>query len=742
MASNRFIYFIISAFMAGNLLLVFLQYNSAKNIHSLITGNEKLLNELRVSNQLRELERDMLSVEIKIRGAIITNDTVYLQGADAQISETQRYLHLLSTISDHDSTLNNIKQLSEIANQKVILKRLLLDSFKATGNISTQRFKKIIEGKMLPLDKVNTISRKVFDSRQRLLDSLSRSTSSSGRKARTWGTVLIVVVLFGWAIIFWYIIGRIRQQNDLILQLDASEKKLRQASLIKENFMANMSHEIRTPMHVVLGFADLLQHKNKDPQLAEFIHSIRAAGKNLLAVINDILDLSKIEAGMMRIESAPFSIRELIHAVKTMFIGEAGKKGLQFVAEVDDAVPDTLSGDATRLTQILVNIAGNAVKFTPTGTININVRNLGADGDYTRLEFVVADTGIGIAKEKLPGLFERFRQAEDSITRKYGGSGLGLSIAKDLVLLQNGEITVATEVGIGSTFRFTIPYKPVERLAHFPALDDAGIVDYCAPANIRILIVDDNEMNQNLLKHLLGDWKLAFGQARSGSEALAKLEGDDYDLVLMDIQMPGMDGYTATQAIRSNLKLQTPIIAMTAHAFAGEREKCLGYGMDEYISKPINTEELYRLIIQFTGSAAGGAGPKKSSQQENAEIRQYEVINLHYMEDVSNGNKEYEILVAGQFIEAVPSNIAALEAAFLARDETKLRQTAHNMKTNVSVMGLLEGLQPYLDELEYEPFDELKFMQAISAIKTVCLAALPEARHFYNTLAGRAVATQ
>ncbi len=440
----------------------------------------------------------------------------------------------------------------------------------------------------------------------------------------------------------------------------------------------------------------------------------------------------EIEAGMMRIESVPFSIRGLIHSIQTMFLEKINEKGLNIRVVVDETIPDAISGDATRLTQILVNITGNAIKFSQAGTVNININNLGFADNLIRLEFDISDTGIGIAKEKLSAIFERFHQAEDSITRKYGDSGLGLSIVKDLVLLQNGEITVESELGRGTTFRFIIPYKIAEGEMDYPMATADSMPGYRGLQNTHILVVDDNAMNQNLLKYLLTEWKLSFSQATNAREAIEKLKEGRYDLVLMDIQMPGMDGYTATQEIRQTLKLSIPVIAMTAHAFAGEREKCLSYGMNEYIAKPISDKELFRLIKQFTWNVESNDKLKKDLMHEDTTA--YQVINLLYMRDISNGNKEYEKTVTEQFIEAIPLDTAALESACTSMDETTLRQATHNMKTNISVMGLLEKLRPYLDELEYEPFDKVRFQQTILSIKRVCLDALPEAHHFYSTL--------
>ena len=731
MTSNRFIYFILSAFIAGNLLLIFVQYNSAKNIDNLIKGNKKLQHELMVDNQLRELERNLLSAEIKIRGAVATNDTSYFEGVDLLIAEAKGYLDSLKEVSEHDSTARNINRLNEVADEKLILKNRILDSIHHTGKLSSESFRTIMQRRKLT-NLVNNFSRKIYDSRRRLIDSLSISVNNSGRNARSWGTTLIVLVLMSGAFLFWYIISRIRKQNHLIHELDISEKKLREVSMIKENFMANMSHEIRTPMNAILGFTNLLRTKNRDQELTEFVESIRKSAESLLTVVNDILDLSKIEAGMMRIESAPFSVRGLVHSIQNMFTEKINEKGLQFLATIEDSIPDSVSGDATRLTQILVNMIGNAVKFTAAGTIRVVVTNEGLTGSQILLGFAIHDTGIGIAKEKLSGIFERFQQAEDSTTRKYGGSGLGLSIVKDLVLLQKGEIKVESEPGKGTSFRFTIPYElAAGQLAVSQPPEETGFF-YSGSQNIRILIVEDNQINQKLLEHLFKEWKLSFDIANNGIEALEKLKSGNYDLVLMDIQMPGMDGYTAAHEIRLRLKLDIPIIAMTAHAFAGEREKCLGYGMNEYIAKPISETELNRLIQQFTGIQEGRPGSKKD--KKNGTTGNYQFINLEYMQEISQGDKGYERMVTQQFIDTIPLDIEALESALKNRDVDSLRRIAHNMKTNASVMGLSEKLHSFLDEVECAAFDEPRFQQIISSIKTICLNALPEVRHFYSTL--------
>jgi signal transduction histidine kinase/CheY-like chemotaxis protein len=745
MTSNRFIYFILTAFIAGNLLIIFMQYNSSKNVHNLITGNKKLLNELNAGNQLRELERDLLSSELKMDRSVATGDTSRMEEVGLQLLQARGLLDSLRAITGNDSTLRDIDQLAALADEKSRLRARILDSFRRTGRLSIESFRVITQHRPLS-NEVNTASRRIYERRQRLLDSLSAFTSNSGRKAQRSNVIMILMVLVSGALLFWNIVSRIRRQNQLILQLDASEKQVREISLVKENFMANISHEIRTPMNAIVGFTNLLKTRNRDPESAEFIDAISKSGENLVVLINDLLDLSKIEAGMMRIESAPFSIRELVRVVQTMFTEKMNEKGLQFSLVLDDSIPDSLSGDATRLTQILANIIGNAVKFTPAGRIRMEVHNKGLEGNTIRVGFVIRDTGIGIAREKLSAIFERFRQAEDSITRTYGGTGLGLSIVKDLVDLQHGDIGVESEPGRGTVFSITIPYKvtavqAVEAGREMGSAGTAGATEGSGPVGpvggigvvgAKVLVVEDNKMNQSLLRHLLTAWKLSFDMVDSGIEALEKLWTGSYDLVLMDVQMPGMDGYATTREIRSKLKLDIPIIAMTAHAAPGDREKSLQNGMNEYIAKPIDERELFRIIAQFTGMNPGWPKPEKAAVKEAPPG--YTFIDLEYMYGISEGNKEYEKSVTEQFLEEIPLDIEALDLALVNQDQPTIRRMAHRMRSDVAIMGLLEMLQSHFDVLEYEPFDQTTFQQVISAVRAICLQALPEARHFYASL--------
>jgi CheY-like chemotaxis protein/nitrogen-specific signal transduction histidine kinase/CHASE3 domain sensor protein len=706
MVNKRFGYVIIAAFCVATLLVLIIQYNFSDNMNTMLNGNVKLVKELHSSNHLREVDRDILGVESRIRAAIATNDTSHLEGINTKIASVKTYLDSLDENEPDKSIEKYLKRLSELASEKVTIKNALIKRYIKLGNMNDTSFIANPRARRIS-DEITNVTQKIYDSRQQKMVVLTQNIISGSKKTKFYSNVLICFILVSGGVLCWFIYSQFRQQNRLIIKLDASERTARDALQIKENFLANMSHEIRTPLNSIIGFTNLLKRRKQDATSTEFVDAIEKAGENLMAIINDILDLSKIEAGMMRIVAAPFSVRGLTHSLETLFKEKVKEKGLALKSNVNDDVPDTLVGDATRLTQILVNLIGNAIKFSDSGTVEVNFYNQSLSNGNIHLGVQVKDNGIGINKEKLDKIFERFNQAEDSITRNYGGTGLGLSIVKTLIQLQNGHIEVSSDFGNGTTFDFIIPYT-----------------------DLQILIVDDNVMNQSLMKHLLMQWDISFSVASNGGEAIQKLETTAFDLVLMDIQMPKMDGYTAARYIRDDLKSTVPIIAMTAHAMAGEREKCLSNGMNEYISKPVNEELLFKLISKFVS-------PKKTDQglsAQNSSALLFQTIDLSYMKEISKGNSSYEKVVTEQFIGLVPDDVRSLFDAFESSNITVLNRIAHNMKTSVAIMGLLPRLEQLLDEIENATAINTELYHIIEQVQTISIAAVEEAMVFNQSL--------
>ena len=373
------------------------------------------------------------------------------------------------------------------------------------------------------------------------------------------------------------------------------------ATKVKSEFLARMSHEIRTPMNGIIGMTYLAMRNNPDEKQMVFLRRINVAATTLLDIINDILDFSKMEANKMEIKNASFSISGMLQSVYDLVQIKAEEKGLDLSFSVADNVPDVLIGDSLRLSQVCINICTNALKFTESGSVNLDVTLKSKDDKKILLLFAIKDTGIGISKDVQEHIFDSFSQADGSITRKYGGTGLGLSISKLIVKMMGGNIWLQSEPGKGSTFYFTVEVQEgtaediVEKEHSLP-----GSFESASFLNLKVLLVEDNEINQEIAREILNDMGIKVTMAQNGAEALELWQSDDFDLIFMDIQMPVMDGLTAARAIRDSdapRAKSIPIIAMTANAMSGDREKSLEAGMNEHITKPLNIEELRQALI-------------------------------------------------------------------------------------------------------------------------------------------------
>ena len=394
---------------------------------------------------------------------------------------------------------------------------------------------------------------------------------------------------------------QINKAKELEKQLIYSKEIAEQAALTKSQFLSTMSHEIRTPMNAVIGFTHLLLQLDPRPEQTEYLRLLKFSAENLLVLINDILDFSKIEAGKVEFEEADFLIKELVSNIRLALLQKANEKNIQLKLLIDHDLPDIMKGDPVRLGQILTNLISNAVKFTSKGKVTIVASLNKKLKDCTIVDFEIADTGIGIAPNKIEHIFESFTQASSDTTRKFGGTGLGLTITKKLLELMGSEIKVKSELGKGSVFYFSIKIK--NSSTNFVNNSNRQLnVKERSLKGVKILIAEDNQINVILAKQYMNLWDIECDVAENGQIALTLVQTNDYDMVLMDLQMPEMDGYETAAAIRELPEekfKKLPLIALTASAMLDIKDKAFVVGMNDYISKPFNPNELYRKIASY-----------------------------------------------------------------------------------------------------------------------------------------------
>jgi PAS domain S-box-containing protein len=402
----------------------------------------------------------------------------------------------------------------------------------------------------------------------------------------------------------------------MAVEVDISKQKEHETELLnakieaessvraKDQFLVNMSHEIRTPMNAILGMSQLLEDTRVSAIQKKYLHVINDSSNNLITIISDILDFSKINAGKIDIEQVTFNLPRSLREMKNSYTLRNSNKNVELLFEIDPGLPKLVKSDSVRISQILNNLLSNSFKFTDQGSVEVNVKMVGANNAKSWVEFSVLDTGIGISEDVLPHVFEKFTQANASITRTYGGTGIGLSIVKKLTELMNGHLTIKSALGEGTIMRVVLPLDTPEnlKLVRSRMISSKISASKLNLKGIKILLVEDNKMNQMLALQYLNKQGAEVEFCENGKEATSQYLSSDYDIILMDLQMPVMGGLDATELIRSSKKdkeVQIPILAMTAHALQGDRENCLSRGMNDYISKPIKLSELKHKILSL-----------------------------------------------------------------------------------------------------------------------------------------------
>jgi len=558
----------------------------------------------------------------------------------------------------------------------------------------------------------------------------------------------------------------LKRQVDEQTQLYKEQKeRAEQSEKFKEQFLANMSHEIRTPMNAVMGMNHILLQKNPREDQLKYLNSINKSSENLLVIINDILDLSKIEAGKMELEQAEFSPCEIIDQVVQTLQHKAEEKGLLVKVEYDDSqqedkrgIPPVLIGDPTRLNQILFNLIGNAIKFTEKGSVHLVVTHLpltkkeGSNSEltntYCQLQIEVRDTGIGMTPEHMEKIFNSFTQASSETTRKYGGTGLGLSISKQLIEMQGGKISVSSEPGKGSNFTFTIDYAVSSNPSLPKSKNDLNEDVIDSLKGIRILLVEDNEYNRVVAKETI-ELKLPdvqIDEAHHGEEAIEKLRSNDYDLILMDVQMPIMDGYEATRKIREEFpapKNQVPIIALTASVVGADIERSLKAGMNGYVAKPFKANDLILAIHNtLRKNSSTPIMITEENESQNAAPQNGSVTDLTFLRNFCEGDVARMKKYIGIYLDLAPQNLEKINHALSEKDYPAIQRTVHAMKAHFTYMGMkaARGIAERIEKesAEGKNYDELfSLIEKLNAYGQTSFGELKTAVQLFSRPAGR-----
>lgn len=476
---------------------------------------------------------------------------------------------------------------------------------------------------------------------------------------------------------------RVRYEHELV----EARKIAENAEKLQEQFLANMSHDIRTPLNGIIGMTGLLHSTELNAEQHEFTEAIKQSADTLLVLINDILDLSKIKAGMLNIECIPFRLADLISRATYTLRQKAAEKEVRFDVSIDPGIPAVLKGDPYRLSQILVNLIGNAVKFTDEGGISLSVEKESLEGENIRVCFSVKDSGIGIPAEKLDAVFENFTQSSSDVARKYGGSGLGLAIVKQLVQLQGGDIHVESVLNKGSRFYFTIPYiisnDDEKQLSQ--KKEEENVTPSAELKGYRLLVAEDDSINQKMVNAILKKAGVQADMVSNGREMIDYLEsGNHYDLILSDIHMPEMDGYEAAVIIRKKLNLNIPILAMTATVMQDEKENCLYAGMNDFISKPFTLQELLKKIAKYVPKPE--QRPLADQDKAANDTKPMPLYDLSYLDEM--GDKEYSKEVLQMFLETTPAALEDIKNAITIKNWKEVYQKAHRLKSSTGLLKM------------------------------------------------------
>lgn len=659
------------------------------------TANQEVISQYQqYINQVSQLNKRLDGLESNVRNLALSGNKGYIKNFQVEANLINREAVIIADNLRPIVSYHNSDGLRKSVQQRIDLENSLVQDFQENGNRAIQK-KLALEESIKPKLKYNLYFSIINAKLQSEIIAKNKIQDKDKLEIISLDYAIPHLTSFIFLVIALFVLYKILQVYKLNKYLNEAVQKEQEAQLLKEQFMDNMTHELRSPMNAVLGYTGLLLKTPLKKEQEKFAKAIRTSGELLLNVINEVLDYAKIKSGYLHFANETFSLKDQLAALSDIVNDKLTEKGLVFENEISADVPDNLRGDPSKLLQVLLNITFNAIKFTSQGKIRIAVDCKERSEERAELLFSISDTGIGIPKEKLPFIFDRFFQVQDNVAKKYGGTGLGLSITRQIIMLQGGSIDVESEEGKGTTFNFRLGFDiatdnlPIGKNKAGSGYLNENINGLNAgerllPHNMKILVVDDNALNRDLACYILTDFQVKFKAAASGQEALDILNKEPFDVVLMDVQMPVLDGRETTRKIREELNLLIPVVALTAFSQPAEKQRCLDAGMDAYLSKPVKEKELFETLELFA--------PEITDSDS--------IIDVQYLKGIATDNKEFIHSVILKIADTLPNEIKALRQAVESNDHLLVNQISHDMKTTFAILGLPDNLSEPIRFLE------------------------------------------
>lgn len=704
-------YFFLFLLLAGIGVNYFFEVRALDRLREFNNRSARVAAQNKLTEDIAGIERSLVLLEADVRQLGRRGDTTVLSRISSTKSQLDKELVLLQDKLKALVDTQKLRQFRQVAHRKINYEMSLVNGAGSKTPAKPDEDRDLaLEEELHHLagDLRLGIQMKVGKMEQEL--EREKMSVMSGHYAMTHLISFIFLVIAG------FIIYKILQGNKLNMHLReavASEKK---AQEVKDQFMDNMTHELRSPMNAVLGYNNLLQRTRLDQEQERYVRSIKTSGELLLNVINEVLDFSKVKSGYVHFSKEPFNLREQFSALSEIMRGRFLEKGLHYQCLVDGDVPEEVVGDASKLLQVLINLTSNALKFTPSGKVTVRVTVKSMEHDKCVLAMYVQDTGVGIPADKLTKIFDRFYQVESGSGKAHPGTGLGLSITREILALQGGNIRVESEVGKGSTFFVELPFNLVAPLES-PG-EQAETFKGQLPAGLKVLVVDDNNMSRELTAFMLGDLGVKYALVYSGAEALTVLQKEKFDIVLLDLQMPGMDGRETAERIRKELQLDIPIVALSAFAEQKEKQRCMDIGMDAYLAKPVNEKDLFETLEMF------------------APLPDPSRVDIAYLTKVSKGNAEFIENVILKVADSLPREIQALRQAIFENDQQRVNELAHDMKTTFAILGMTQAVADplkFLESWKVSPVNVVKAARMFEEVEAISADAVEQIRANFGT---------